>query len=51
MIECILIIMRKSEVNLCELTDFWKNYENILRKHWIFKLLNLRHSIEISEKF
>ncbi len=32
--------MKKSEINLCEVKGFWENYENILKKHWIFKLFN-----------
>ncbi len=43
--------MRQSEVNLCELKNFWENYENISRKHKIFELLNSRNLIKISEIF
>ncbi len=44
--------MRVSKENLCDLKDFWKNYENITRNPGIFKLLlNLRNLIEISKKF
>ncbi len=36
------IIMRKSEMNLCELKYFYENNENISRKRGIFKLFNLQ---------